>query len=78
MIKFFNKIIRNEKIIEKYASGSLHLFFSSVPLQKKHPRTTQYVWLARALARPISSFAEATEDIRYTETLVAMPTQRNE
>jgi len=27
MIKFFNKIIRNEKIIEKYASGSLHFIF---------------------------------------------------
>jgi hypothetical protein len=35
MIKFFKKIIRNEKIIEKYATGSLHLIFSSVSSPEK-------------------------------------------
>ncbi len=31
--------------------------------------TTQYIWLARSLARPIFAFAIATANIRYTQTL---------
>ena len=47
MIKFFNKIIRNEKILKNTLRGRC-TFAPNVA----HPRTTAYIWFARALALP--------------------------
>jgi len=52
MIKFFNKRIRNEKILKNTLRGRC-TWFSSVSTTENHSRTTQYIWLAPAVARPI-------------------------
>ena len=61
MIKFFNKIIRNEKILKNTLWGRC-TFATNVA----HPRTTAYIWLAPAVARPIfcSATLRKTSDIR--------------
>jgi hypothetical protein len=63
--KFFNKIIRNEKILKNTLRGRC-TWFSSVITPENHPRTTQYIWLAPAVARPI--FASVT--LRQTSDIL--------
>jgi hypothetical protein len=60
MKKFFNKIIRNEKIIEKYASGSLHFIFPPLLYGK--------ITLAQHSICDIL-LRSASQNIAYTETL---------